>query len=475
VVSAVALAAFVLIEWRTEQPMFDLGPAARPLVHRHPDRGLLVNFAAFSAFTYTSIWLQSVLGLSPLRAGLVGLPMSVCAALASGVVGARLHGRSPRLIIGLGMLLIGAGSLLLGLLVDADAGWLALIPGYLVIGLGVGLVMPTLSSSAMAAVPLRSGGMAAGSLTTARQLGFAIGVAILGTVFASRVTDHLGSSAAGHAVAGGQAARLSGQIPEAAIRSAAAAGLDAGYLISGAVGIVCALVVFALVRPVRPGPVRSPPASRRRSDRRLPGNPGAARGSAASRAAGASRGGPEWFDPPDATRESRAAAGGCSYLAGKRRGGRRAVGEPSGVRANGFERPPSVSSVRRVTERRAILSGSTFEEQIGYAGPSSTATGCTCPGTTGFDYRTMTIPDDVVLRRSSAWSMWVRRWPKRVVASLMWYGCGICCRNGRISSRAGRCCGRTFGEVRPAATMMVCGLADPRMKIEIEVYARRRD
>jgi MFS family permease len=161
------------------------------------------------------------------------------------------------------MLLIGAGSLLLGLLVDADAGWLALIPGYLLIGLGVGMVMPMLSSSAMAAVPLRSGGMAAGSLTTARQLGLAIGVAVLGTVFASRVTDHLGSSAAGHAVAGGQAARLAGSVPEASIRAAAAAGLDAGYLISGVAGIVGALVVFALVRPsapTRPEPAPEPAA-----------------------------------------------------------------------------------------------------------------------------------------------------------------------------------------------------------------------
>ena len=261
VVSAVALVAFVLVEWRTEQPMFDLGLLRGRSYTGILIAGLLVNFAAFSAFTYTSIWLQSVLGLSPLRAGLVGLPMSVCAALASGVVGARLHGRSPRVIIGLGMLLIGAGSLLLGLLVDAEAGWLALIPGYIVIGLGVGLVMPTLSSSAMAAVPLRSGGMAAGSLTTARQLGFAIGVAVLGTVFAARATDHLGSAAAGHAVAGGQADRLAGTIPEAAIRGAAAAGLDAGYLISGAVGIVCALLVFALVRPpapAKPQPAREP-------------------------------------------------------------------------------------------------------------------------------------------------------------------------------------------------------------------------
>ncbi|MFF5294753.1 DHA2 family efflux MFS transporter permease subunit [Paractinoplanes globisporus] len=253
-VSAVALAAFVLIEWRTDHAMFDLRLLRNRSFTGILIASLLVNFSAFAAFTYTSIWLQSVTGLSPLRAGLVGLPMSVCAMLASGVAGARLHGRSPRLIIGGGMLLIGVGGLLLALFVGADSTWAALIPGYIVIGLGVGLVMPTLASSAMAAVPTRRGGMAAGSLTTARQLGFAIGVAVLGTVFAARATDHLGSSEAAHAVAGGQAARLAGTVPEAAIRGAAAAGLDAGFLISGVVGLVCALLVFLMVRPTAPAP-----------------------------------------------------------------------------------------------------------------------------------------------------------------------------------------------------------------------------
>src|SRR3954454_18087598 len=84
---------------------------------------LLVNFAAFAAFTYTSIWLQSLIGLSPLEAGLPGLPMGVVALLTSGVAGARLHGRSPRLIIGGGMLLIGAGSLLTALLIGPGSSW----------------------------------------------------------------------------------------------------------------------------------------------------------------------------------------------------------------------------------------------------------------------------------------------------------------------------------------------------------------
>jgi len=250
-VAAAALAAFGWIEARHPHALFDLALLRNRSFTGILIAGLLVNFAAFAAFTYTSIWLQSVIGLSPLQAGLTGLPVSFCSVLASGIAGARLHGRSPRLIIGGGMLLIGLGSLLSGVLLTATSSWPALMAGYAVVGLGVGLVMPALASSAMGAVPPRRGGMAAGSLTTARQLGYAIGVAVLGTVFASRAADHLGGdTAAAHAVAGGQAGRL--HLPSAVVHTAAAAGLDAGFLIGGVVGLIGALAVFVLVRPAAP-------------------------------------------------------------------------------------------------------------------------------------------------------------------------------------------------------------------------------
>jgi MFS family permease len=223
---------------------------------------LLVNFAAFAAFTYTSIWLQSVVGMSPLRAGLTGLPMSLVAVLASGFAGARLHGRSPRLIIGSGMLLIAAGALTCGLMLHADSSWPALMAGYAIIGVGVGLVMPTLASSAMSAVPPARGGMAAGAMTTARQLGFAIGIAVLGTVFAGRARDYLGDHGApdpagtAHGLAAGQAGRILAAVPSgvretvsSGLHGAAAAGLDTGFLVAAGVGLIGGLAVLILVRP----------------------------------------------------------------------------------------------------------------------------------------------------------------------------------------------------------------------------------
>ena len=127
-----------------------------------------------------------------------------------------------------------------------------------------------------------------------------------------------------------------------------------------------------------------------------------------------------------------------------------------------------------MTERRAILSGSTFEEQIGYARAVVDGDWVHVSGTTGFDYRSMTIADDVVAQAEQCLV--------NVGAALAEAGCGFAdvvrvrylFPDREDFEPCWPVLRRTFGAVRPAATMMVCGLADPRMKIEIEVYARRR-
>jgi enamine deaminase RidA (YjgF/YER057c/UK114 family) len=127
-----------------------------------------------------------------------------------------------------------------------------------------------------------------------------------------------------------------------------------------------------------------------------------------------------------------------------------------------------------VSVRRAILSGSTFEEQIGYARAVVDGDRVHVSGTTGFDYTTMTISDDVVEQAEQCL--------RNIEAALSEAGCGwadVVRVRYILPDRADfepcwpvlRAC---FGDVRPAATMLMCGLADPRMKIEIEVDARRR-
>ncbi|GAB3167739.1 RidA family protein [Streptomyces incanus] len=127
-----------------------------------------------------------------------------------------------------------------------------------------------------------------------------------------------------------------------------------------------------------------------------------------------------------------------------------------------------------MSERRAILSGSTYEEQIGYARAVVDGDRVHVSGTTGFDYRTMTISDDVVEQAEQCLRNIEHALKEAdcAFADVVRVRCLLPNRDDFESCRPllrGR-----FGDVRPAAEMMVCGLADPRTKIGIEVYARRR-
>src|SRR5205085_1125196 len=98
--SPVLLVVFVVVERRTRQPMLDLS-----LMHNRTFVGTvlavgLMSLAAFASFTYTSIWLQSVLGLSPIQAGLTGLPLSMAAFIVSASIGRFLQNARPGPIIG---------------------------------------------------------------------------------------------------------------------------------------------------------------------------------------------------------------------------------------------------------------------------------------------------------------------------------------------------------------------------------------
>ena len=126
-----------------------------------------------------------------------------------------------------------------------------------------------------------------------------------------------------------------------------------------------------------------------------------------------------------------------------------------------------------MVSRRRIASGSPFEEQIGYARAVVDGEWVHVSGTTGFDYQRMQISDDVVEQaeqclRNIAWALEQAGSAIEDVVRVRYL----------LPERSDfeRCwpvLRRWFGEVRPAATMMACGLMDPRMKIEIEVTAHR--
>jgi enamine deaminase RidA (YjgF/YER057c/UK114 family) len=124
--------------------------------------------------------------------------------------------------------------------------------------------------------------------------------------------------------------------------------------------------------------------------------------------------------------------------------------------------------------RRLISSGSTFEREIGYSRAVVDGEWVFVSGTTGFDYAAMTISDDVAVQAEQCL--------KNIEAALREADAGFAdvvratyvLPNAADFQACWPALRKAFGEVRPAAMMISAGLADPRMKIEIEVTARKR-
>ncbi|MYT32371.1 MULTISPECIES: MFS transporter, partial [unclassified Streptomyces] len=228
--AALALLVFVVAERRTAHPLLDLRLLRRPSFAVLMLAALLMQAAAFPYLTFVGLWAQDVLGLSPIGAGLAVTPMALMSLLVGLLGGRALQRLAPRLPLGVGVLLIGAGDLLHVVLLGDGAGWPALVPGLAVGGLGVGAAMPVLVSAALGAAPPQRAGMASGAVNTFRQLGFAFGIAVLGTVFGTALRD------AG--ATGGRTALAAGYL----------SGLRDITLISGLVAVATGLLVLAVVR-----------------------------------------------------------------------------------------------------------------------------------------------------------------------------------------------------------------------------------
>ena len=259
--AAVALIAFIVAELRGKTPMLDLGLFRKGTFTGVMIGALMLSGAAFSYFAYESLWLQSARGMGPVTAGLCFLPMSCMSFLTAGLGGRLLQDRiSPRVMIGVGLLLIAAGSAA-QMAVGAGSSWTVLVPGLAISGVGVGMATPSLVSTAVAAVGYQRAGMASGAVNTARQLGNALGIAVLGVVFhaglassvrgsgvaqPAAVTDALAAGQAQGVLAAGGADRRAGL--EHVVHAAFASGLRSAFLAAAVMGVVGGLAVLALVR-----------------------------------------------------------------------------------------------------------------------------------------------------------------------------------------------------------------------------------
>ena len=264
IASVVLIAAFVVVERANSKPMLDLSLFRRPAFDGASIVAFVLSASIFAMFLYLTLYLQDLLGLSPLAAGLRLLTLSG-AILITAFVSGRLTTVVPvRLLMGGGLALVGVSLLLMrGLTVSSQ--WTHLLPGFIIGGVGVGLINPPLASTAIAVVPPRQAGMGSGINSTFRQVGIATGIAALGSIFTSTVRSHVSSGlAAAHqggahaiatAISNGQTRQAIARVAPGAraavghvARSSFIAGLNEIFLVGAIVALFGAVAALVLIR-----------------------------------------------------------------------------------------------------------------------------------------------------------------------------------------------------------------------------------
>ncbi len=201
VVWAVAGASFIVIERRINDPLLPIGLFSSPTFSSATAVGLLINLGFYGELFVMSVFLQQLRGFTPLRAGVALTPelaMAVVGSVISGRVTARNGPRSPMLV---GLVVGGAGMAGIALAGAHSSYWVLVAP-LMGAGLGMSFVMPAATTAVMEAAPSERGGLASGTLNAARQVGGAIGVALLGTLVA-RGTELVGGFRIAMTVAAG--------------------------------------------------------------------------------------------------------------------------------------------------------------------------------------------------------------------------------------------------------------------------------
>jgi Na+/melibiose symporter-like transporter len=181
-VSATLLAAFAIVERRVMEPI--LPPTTwrnRSLVS---GVGLILIATALlvAVFFLNTIYLQDILGWSALETGLAFLPLVLAIGVAANAANQLIARVGSRNLAALGLGLVAVGGLLLVVAHDVASYWSDVLPAFVILGFGVGLVFPAASIAGMSEVSEETAGLASGLLTTGHELGAAFGVAATSAV-----------------------------------------------------------------------------------------------------------------------------------------------------------------------------------------------------------------------------------------------------------------------------------------------------
>ena len=185
--AAIALVAFIVLEMRQRAPMLDLSLFKNGTFAGANTVMLLIGLAMFGVFFYNSLFIQNILGYSAVQTGASFLPMTVLIILVAPLAGKYSDRVGSRWLMGFGMLLLAASLFIFSRLDEASTFW-NILPGLLVGGFGMALVMTPTTAAAMGSVPVDKAGVGSAVLNSGRQVGGALGIAVMGAIIAQAIT-----------------------------------------------------------------------------------------------------------------------------------------------------------------------------------------------------------------------------------------------------------------------------------------------
>jgi EmrB/QacA subfamily drug resistance transporter len=242
VVAALAvLGAFALIESRSDAPLIPVGFLHRRAALVPNVVQLLLGASAISTLFLLTLYVQQVLGYTPLEAGLAYVPLAAGVAGATAVANHLVPRLGPRLVAAAGLATIGAGLVVLGHAPVAGDYLADVLPGLVFVGIGAGLSFVSITTAALARVDEEAAGLASGLLSTAVMLGGASGLAVLAAVASARSSDLLGS----------------GSTP----LGAEVGGLQLAFLVAAGVAFTASAVAVVALQRGKVAPVAAPTTS----------------------------------------------------------------------------------------------------------------------------------------------------------------------------------------------------------------------
>jgi EmrB/QacA subfamily drug resistance transporter len=202
-VAAAALALFLVIEARSVHPMVDLGIFRLRQFSGGTGTMMIWSFGILGIYFFTSLYLQGILGFSPTKAGLAFVPMALCVVVGAGVAQAIEARAGGHRLVALGMVLMAVGLVLFARLAE-HATYTALLPGFILFGIGAGLMQVPLTNGVLQATPQARAGVASALLNASREVAGLLGITVIGAVLRARESAALrGGSSAAHAFVDG--------------------------------------------------------------------------------------------------------------------------------------------------------------------------------------------------------------------------------------------------------------------------------